>query len=290
MSARHTLTIAVSALFSAIAAAQAMPTFSTDVRMVEVYATVADSRGRYIDGLQRDQFTIRDNGEPQPITLFETASTDIVCAILMDTTGSMARDLPVLKSAVVHLIDDLPPSSRIAVYAFSHALEEIQDFTADKKSAKQKVLRVRAGGETALFDAIVQTARRLASQNGKKFLVVFTDGDDNASVLNAQAAITRSKQVGVPVYAVALGAAVRSRALYKQLHDIATETGGLAYEVKKKSSEVEKVFSDISAEIQHTYLIAYKAPPPKGKDWRHIDVAVSGVKSASVRAKQGYLP
>jgi len=271
-------------------AGQQRPTFTADVRLVEVYATVADSHGRFVEGLTREQFVVRDNDQPQPISLFESTSSYVVCAILMDTTGSMTAALPMVKSAVSHLIDDLPDSSRIAVFKFSVALEQIQDFTTDKKAAKQQVLRTRAEGETALFDAIVQTARQLSLEKGKKFLVVFTDGDDNASVLSAQAAISRSKQVGVPVYAVALGEATRSQALAKQLHDIATQTGGLAYEVRKKSSDVEKVFAAISAELQHTYLLAYKAPEAKDNEWRRIDVAVSGVKSASVRAKQGYLP
>jgi VWFA-related protein len=275
---------------AALLLGQQRPTFTADVRLVEVYATVADSHGRFVEGLTREQFTVRDNDQPQPISLFESTSAEVVCAILMDTTGSMTAALPMVKSAVSHLIDDLPDSSRIAVFKFSVALEQIQDFTTDKKAAKQQVLRTRAEGETALFDAIVQTARQLSLQKGKKFLVVFTDGDDNASVLSAQAAISRSKQVGVPVYAVALGEATRSQALAKQLHDIATQTGGLAYEVKKKSSDVEKVFTAISAEMQHTYLLAYKAPEAKDNEWRRIDVAVAGVKSASVRAKQGYLP
>ncbi len=282
------IVLALAAIACAIRAQR--PTFSTDVRLVEVYATVADSHGRFVEGLTREQFTVRDNDQPQPISLFEPASSDVVCAILMDTTASMAQALPMVKSAVTHLIDDLPDSSRVAVYRFSVGLEQIQDFTTDKKSAKQQVLRTRAEGETALFDALVQTARQLADQNGKKFLVVFTDGDDNASVLSAHAAINRSKQVGVPIYAVALGEATRSHALARELHDIATQTGGLAYEVRKKSSDIEKVFAAISAEMQHTYLLAYKAPEARDKEWRRIDVAVSGVKSASVRAKQGYMP
>jgi VWFA-related protein len=278
-------------LLSAVAlCGQDRPTFTADVRLVEVYATVADSHGRFVEGLTREQFTVRDNDQPHSISLFEPTSADVVCAILMDTTGSMAGALPMLKSAVSHLIDDLPDSARIAVFTFSVALEQIQDFTTDKKAAKQQVLRTRAEGETALFDAIVKTARDLSVQKGKKFLVVFTDGDDNASVLSAQAAIARSKQVGVPVYAVALGEATRSQMLAKQLRDIATQTGGLAYEVRKKSSDVEKVFTAISAEMQHTYLLAYKAPEAKDNEWRRIDVAVSGVNSASVRAKHGYLP
>jgi VWFA-related protein len=282
---RFVLLISAVALFG-----QDRPTFTTDVRLVEVYATVADSHGRFVEGLTREQFSVRDNDQPQLISLFEPTSADVVCAILMDTTGSMAGALPMLKSAVTHLIDDLPDSARIAVFRFSVGLEQIQDFTTDKKAAKQQVFRTRAEGQTALFDAIVETARGLSVQKGKKFLVVFTDGDDNASALSAQAAITRSKQVGVPVYAVALGEATRSQTLAKQLRDIATQTGGLAYEVKKKSSDVERVFAAISAEMQHTYLLAYKAPEAKDNEWRRIDVAVSGVKSASVRAKQGYLP
>lgn len=272
------------------AADDTVPTFAVETRMVEVYATVLDHKGRYLAGLNRDQFTVRDNGQPQPISVFESASSgDVSCGILLDTTGSMEKDLEAVKRAISGLIDDLPSGAKVAVFTFSNSLQTIQPFTDNRAAAKQKLARVRARGATALFDAIANAARAINRQKGKKFLIVFTDGNDNASVLTANLAIDQAKKVGIPVYAIAEGEAARNHKLLDTLKDIAVNTGGNAFRVKK-AEEVGNVLEDVNREMSNTYLLAYKAPAADSKSWRRIDLAVAGVKGAAIRAKQGYLP
>jgi VWFA-related protein len=263
--------------------------FKSDVRLVEVYASVFDQKGRYLDGLTRERFSLADNGAAQPIVAFEGETKEVSCAILLDTTGSMARSLPAVKNAVVHLIDELRDNDWVAAYGFDSSATTLQEFTQDKRAVKQAVLRTRAGGTTALFDAIAQVATEISTRSGKKALIVFTDGDDNASMLNLQSAMTRAKKVGIPIYSVAQGEALSSSALVRQLRSISDFTNGLAYEVRK-AHEVEAVFQDISADLQHTYMLAYKPPAVAEKKWRSIRVSVNGTKECKVRAREGYLP
>jgi VWFA-related protein len=264
-------------------------TFETQVRLVEVYATVLDQRGRYLEGLERERFRVTDNGQPQPITAFEASSADLSCAILLDTTGSMARAMPVVKNAILKLLDELRPSDAAALYSFSNRLEALEGFTTDRQALKNALLRTRPAGRTALFDALAQVARELARRNGKKVLVLFTDGQDNASVLNAEAAMNRARRVGVPVYAVAQGEALQSPALVRQLRQIARRTGGMAYEVRRPN-DIEKVFADISRDLRHTYMLAYQAPSGERGKWRAIQVEVSGLAGYRLRAREGYWP
>lgn len=263
--------------------------FRADVRLVEVYATVLDHRGKFVEGLVKDRFEIRDNGAPQPLAAFEASQADLSCAILLDTTGSMMRSLPAVKNAIVKLIDDFRQNDLIAVYSFSGSLQVLQEFTKDKAAAKRAVRRTRAEGRTALFDSLSQLARELARRNGKKAIVVFTDGQDNTSVLNAGAAIARVKRAGVPLYAVAQGEALKSPALLKELGELAQGTGGRAYKVQQ-AGEVSTVFQDISNELRHTYMLAYKPPPAAGGQWRTIQVSVKGLKDYKLRAREGYTP
>jgi len=263
--------------------------FKTSVRLVEVYATVLDQRGKYVDGLTKDRFEVRDNGAPQPIAIFEAETAALSCAILIDTTGSMAHALPAVKNAILKLIDELRDEDAIAVYGFSGSLRTLEDFTKDKAAAKRAVLGTRAAGGTALFDSLAQLARSLARRSGKKAIVAFTDGQDNQSVLNAGAAIARVKKAGIPVYAVAQGAALKSQVLLQELREIARLTGGQSYKVLK-SSEISSVFQDISNDLKHTYLLAYKPPPAGEETWRTIQLAVKGLKDYKVRAKEGYVP
>ena len=274
---------------AAVLAQDGGPVFRSEVRLVEVYATVFDHRGHYMDGLPGTSFELRDEGVPQPIVTFESNQSNLSCAILLDTTGSMFRALPGVKNAVMHLVDEFRPEDALAVYSFSTSLVVLQDFTSEKSALKTAVLRTRASGETALFDSISQAAATIAKRSGKKSMIVFTDGDDNASVLNANAALARVKKLGIPIYTIAEGEAVTSAALSRGLKEISQVTGGVAYTVKKPK-DVETVFQDISEDLQHGYMMTYKPPPARGFGWRKIDVALSGAKDYRIRAREGYLP
>jgi Ca-activated chloride channel homolog len=285
------LPAAVLAVFVSLAAdaQENRPLFRADVHWVEVYATVFDHKGRHIDGLAREQFEVFEDGAPQPIVAFDASGAGLSCALLLDTTGSMAKTLPAVKNAIVRLIDGTRADDTVAIYTFSGSLDLLQDFTTDKAAAKRAVLRTRAEGRTALFDALAQLAKEISVRPGKKAIVVFTDGDDNASLLNAAAAWKRAKKVGVPVYTVAQGEVLQNRDLLARLREISHETGGMAYAVRQ-SSDIEEVFQEISADLQHTYMLTYRATPAADDAWRSIRLDVKGLKGFKVRAKEGYTP
>ena len=105
--------------------------FKTTGRLVEVYATVTDGRGRYVDNLTADQFTLLDQRAPQSITAFEPQSNEVSCVLLLDTTGSMLFALPALKNAALRLTAELRPEDSVAVYNFSNNITELQPFTTE---------------------------------------------------------------------------------------------------------------------------------------------------------------
>jgi Ca-activated chloride channel family protein len=258
------------------------------VRLVEVYASIHDKKGHFVDGLSRENFEVFEDGKPQPIAAFDSTSQSLSCAILLDTTGSMGEALPRVKNSIVKLIDELGPEDSVAIYTFDQRLVVRQDFTTDKSAAKRAALRTRAEGETALFDALSEAAQELSQRSGKKVLILFTDGDDNSSVLNASAAVARAKKAGVPLYAIAEGEATRSKNLRKLLDELSERTGGAAYKVEKPG-DIEQVFHEISEDVRHLYMISYR--PPQGANdgkWRKIDVTVKGPKDYRIRAKEGY--
>ena len=265
-------------------------TIKVNVRLVEVYATVLDHKGKYVDGLKSEDFRILEDGQPQRISTFESNADAISCAILLDTTGSMREALPRVKNSVVKLIDELGPQDSVAIFTFDDHLTVRQDFTTDKDAAKRAVLRTRAEGSTALFDAISDASDELAKRRGKKAFIVFTDGDDNSSLLTATGAVAHAKKVGIPLYAIAEGEATRSSQLGSVLNELSENTGGVAYRVKK-ADDIEEIFQTIASNLHHLYLISYK-PQGDGSDgrWRKIDILVGGVENYRLRAKQGYFP
>lgn len=276
--------------FSAVAQ-ELSSTIKVEVHLVEVYATVYDYKGGFIDGLARDRFEVFDDGRPQPITHFETSGQSLSCGILLDTTGSMADALPRVKNSIVKLIDGLEADDSVGIYTFDTRLSVRQDFTTDKLAAKRAILRTRAAGQTALFDALSEAAEEISLRPGKKALIVFTDGDDNASALTADASAAAAKKLGIPLYAIAEGEATRAPKLRKILEDLSERTGGAAYSVKK-ADDIEHVFQKIAEDLKHLYLIAYQPPArPGGAQWHKIEVSLRGWNSSHnyrIRARQGY--
>jgi VWFA-related protein len=264
-------------------------TFHAEARLVEVYATVLDDRGKYLDGLIRDRFVVSEDGKRQDVVGFESDSAGVQCAILIDTTGSMQAALPRLKNAVARFIDELRDEDSVAIYSFTTSLDVLQDFTKDRARAKRAVMRTRADGGTALFDAIAQVTHILSERTGKRATVVFTDGSDNASVLRARAAIDRAKKASLPIYMVAQGEALDQKGLLKGMKEIATSTGAALFEARKPA-DVNGIFQEIIGDLQHTYVLAYRPPPGDRIKWRAIQLAVTGVKGYKVRAKDGYFP
>jgi Ca-activated chloride channel homolog len=287
IASRFALFCLAAVLAAGVAAQDAV--FRSDVRLVEVYATVTDHQGKYIDGLTRERFTLSENGAAQPVTSFENQTNGVSCALLLDTTGSMQNALPAVKNAALRFIDGLRPGDEIAVYAFTTTVETLQDFTADRDAAKRAVLRTRAQGATALFDSVSEVSRDLERRQGKKALVVFTDGDDNSSLLQLRGAIDRAKKTGIPVYAIAEGEALHSRTLLKNLAEISTSTGGSVYEAKK-IEDIGVIFEKIVSDLRHLYLLTYAPGAGDQVKWRSIQVAVNGLPQYRVRAREGYFP
>jgi len=262
------------------------PTFRAEARLVEIHATVFDGRGRHITGLGRDDFQILESQQPQAVEIFESVDSPFSLGLLLDITGSMEDALPLVKQACLKLLDELRPQDQIAVFSFSDRMSEAQDFTQDRKAAAAAIRRLRAGGKTALFDALTRASLRMADRKGKKALVLLTDGNDNASTLTLESALRRARREAIPVYCLAQGEALRAARLMDTLERIAESTGGNAFRLQKLS-RIDEIFEEISRDLAASYLLAYK-PRPGAGEWRPIQVRVPQRKGARVRCREGY--
>lgn len=277
---------------AALADRPPMPTesvFRASGRLVEVYATVTDGRGRYVDNLPQAEFGLLEEGTPQRITAFESNSSAVSCALLLDSTASMYAALPALKNAALKLLDDLRETDSVAVYRFDRTVTLLQPFTTDKQAAKRAVLRAFPRDETALYDALTQVAREISGRGGKKVIVVFTDGEDNRSMVQAEAAIRRAKVIGAPVYTVAQGRALEYDELLKQLRNVSKATGGVPFAIREPR-EIRAVLERVGQDLAHGYLLAFPPPPAPDNNWRQIDVRLQHPRGYKVRAREGYYP
>jgi Ca-activated chloride channel family protein len=281
--------LALTGWLSSAAAGQQGPSTYVETRFVEVNASVFDSRGRPIPGLSADQFVVREDGVEQKVTTFWRVSEALCCLVLMDTTGSLSQTLPLLKAATIDFIDQLRSEDPVGVFEFTTSFRVLEDFTTDRKKTKQAVLRARAGGATALFDALPHALAAFPGPCHKRAIVLLTDGADNSSTLNAGNAVARIRKAGVPLFTIAQGDALKSKPLISLLRSLADETGGLAFEARQ-DKQLAEAFRQIQRNLSHLYVLGYVPPPFQGSGWRSIRVEVPGLKEARIRAKQGYLP
>jgi len=263
--------------------------FRASSSLVEVYATVTDSHGRYVDDLTAKEFSIVEADHSQAITAFENHTASVSVALLFDTTGSMEGALPSLKSSALHLLDELRPDDTVAVYGFNDRVAELQPFTTDKIAAKRAVLRAHAAGSTALYDALLRVNHDLSGRVGKKVIIVFTDGDDNSSMLTAGDVIQRAKTRGVPIYTIAEGEALESPQLLDQLENMARSTGGKPF-VVRRLSDIASIFQKVSDDLMHGYLLAFQPRDSDEHGWHPIKVVLSVSKGHQIRAREGYYP
>jgi Ca-activated chloride channel family protein len=263
--------------------------FRSDTKVVEVYTTVTDGRGHYVDDLTLAQFNLVDRKDPQTIIAFEPQTSDLSVALLLDTTGSMADTIAALKRAAIKLIDSLRPGDSVAVYSFSDQVTELAPYTTDRGITKRAVMNTRPFGNTALYDAIARAGHEMTGRTGKKVIIVFTDGRDTSSMVTVDAAIERAKVAGVPIYTIAEGDAVSTPQLLLQLAAISNATGGVPFEVRDPD-DMGKVFDKVSEDLAHGYLLYFQPPSTNDHTLHEIRVGVNDRRDLRIRAREGYYP
>src|SRR5262247_1575200 len=258
-----------------------------DVRMIEVYAAVSDSRGQPITNLQSDDFHVLEDNRLQQIRVFEPQSSAMTIALLVDTTGSMAADLPRVKNAVARLLDAVKPEDNVGLFTFANGLNRLSNFSTDRNTTLKAIFKARAAGQTALFDSVAQLSRQISRDGGKKAILLFTDGDDNSSVLSLEASIKSVQRTGVPIYAVLYGTALKDPHLFKRLEKISVSTGGIPFKVRD-AGEVAAAFARVGQDMQNMYLLGYQSDSDNQDDWRSIKVILPNHPKLKLRAKEGY--
>ncbi len=278
------------------------------VTLVEVYCTVRDRQGGYVDGLKKGDFTVLEAGVPQEIAVFSDERRPAHLVLLLDTSASMERDdrLRVAQEAAAGFVRAMEPTDTSSLVAFSDQPRLMQEPTSDRVALERAVASVEARGGTALYDALVAAVGLLKGIEGRKAIVLLSDGRDESSdglgpgsVATFEQALEAVLRSEIAVYVVGTGEALeremdydRRRSLKEILEQLSGRTGGRAYFVKK-ASRLKDAYRRIEDELRHQYLLAYYPPgePPRGKTskdgWRPIEVTVSR-PAARITHRDGY--
>jgi Ca-activated chloride channel family protein len=258
---------------------------------VPVYATVIDVGGRLVPDLQRTDFTVLDDGKPVELTLFSNASQPFTSVVMLDTSASMTNNLEFLKSAAEQFLIRLLPVDRAQVGAFNDKIQFSGEFTNDRDSLVAALDELQFGNPTRLNDAIAASLDALKGVDGRRVIVVFTDGDDTASKNGFRTVLERARDEEVMVYSIGLeseylsgGRVIRTRPT-RDLRRIADETGGGSFELKK-TDELSPTFTRVAQELRSQYLLGFAPATLDGK-LHKLDVRTRA--GHTVRARRSYL-
>ena len=262
-----------------------------DVKLVNVFVTVTDQRGAPVGSLNKEDFTLTEDGKEQKIAVFDRQSElplSIITAV--DTSGSTKKDLKLeLESArrFAHAI--LRPVDAMSFYQFSEIVHEVVPFTSDVNRIDQGIGRVHGGGATALYDAIYLGSEAMEDRRGRKVMVVITDGGDTASQNKYNDALRAAQQAETIVYSIIVvpieASAGRDTGGEHALIQISNDTGGKYY-YATSLPQLDAAFRKISDELRTQYLLAYY--PSKrysDTDFRRIEIKLAAPASASYHAK-----
>jgi Ca-activated chloride channel homolog len=287
--------------------AQQQPTFKSGARTVAVYATIQDRDGRLVPDLTREQFEIRDNGKSQPITVFSNEIQPISVVMMLDRSGSMRGNFGLVQAAGEAFVRKLLPTDKARIGSFADKVEmHPEGFTSDQAELIG-ILRTKlqAEGPTPLWNAVDAAIQELKAQDGRRVVLVFSDGADNPANFkfnnkSFMDIMRRAQEADVMVYAVGLESAQRptlggggggfggfgqSNRPDPGLAAIADETGGGYFELRR-AEDLAATFARVADELHRQYLIGFAPPQLDGK-MHKLQVRVNR-PGAKVRARKEY--
>jgi Ca-activated chloride channel family protein len=265
--------------------------------LVTVPASVLDAQGRPVTDLKLEDFELRVDGQPKPITELGSSETPVILALLFDNSSSLTAAREFEKHAAIRFFRSvIRPVDQAAIYSVSTYPVLEQPLTGDVRTLVRTIERFgKPEGATALFDAVVQAANYLRPfQQGRKVIVIVSDGSDTISDIDFDSALQRAQAADCQIYAVQTGhienANLRDLAAERRLQDFSGQTGGAVY-APRGTSELDAAFAQISADLAQQYVLSYY-PSDERRDnlFRTISVRVITRPNLRVRARKGYYP
>jgi Ca-activated chloride channel family protein len=273
MSIRIFAPIAATAIVMASLAAQETPqkTFKVSTNTVALYATVTDAEKRLVPDLVQDDFEVYDNNKLQTLTSFDNKPQPISVVVMLDTSGSMTLALDLVKAAAEQFLLRLMPDDQGMVGAFNDKIEfHPEGFTNSRDMLVRSLKDLDFGYPTRLYDAVAESMSQLKPLQGRKVVLVFTDGDDNSSKVGSGHVTDRGRLEEVMVYSVGLeneyfdGARRVRSSPDRGLKRLSEETGG-GFFLLKKTDELTSTFTRVAQELHSQYVLGFTPQLLDGK-------------------------
>ncbi len=284
-----------------------------NVDLVQLNVAVTDHKGRYIAGLKPQDFTITEDKIPQKIATFEegngatrrifdldnpdsskdkeqiapVAGANVF--ILFDTSNYMYRSFVYAQDAIADFVRSLDPANKIAFYSYSRDLSRATLLTSDRFQVVSGVRSTVAGDDAALYNSLLLTVKDASQLTGRKAIVVFSNGPDNASSVPPEDVAELAQSTGTIIYIVSTRQANNEPVSTAAFTRVSKATGGKAYFASNWRDE-KQAFAAIREDIAHLYTISYYPQPNPNRGWRTISVKLVGqnLQKYHIRTRDGY--
>lgn len=267
--------------------------YRVEVGLVLVAASVTTPEGKPVTDLGQEAFELYEDGIRRPLKVFERKTAmPLQLALMVDASLSTANELPTEKQAMTRFIERvLRPTDAAALYEFSGGARALVDFSPDPKKLGTALARIKPRAGTALYDAVVEASEKLKAREGRRVLVLVTDGTDTSSEKTYHDALRAAQEAEVTVFALIVrpipGESGRSVRGEHVLINFADMTGGRVF-FPARAAELDRFFDDLSELLRTQYLLGYE---PASPEWRArlrtIEVRIQG-RDYAVRHRKGY--
>lgn len=273
--------------------------FRSGVDVVGMHVTVTDDARRFVRDLDQRDFLVVEDGRPQQVTFFHTQRLPLALAVLIDTSASMDQHMLAAQEAAAAFVRELGPTDVAAIIDFDSRVEVRQAFTSDQRLLDAAIRATRAGGATALFNAVYIALKELNKTGSlgatpepqRRAIIVLSDGEDTSSLLGFEEVLDLASRSDVAIYAIGLlqetGPGRESSGAPFVLRRLAERTGGQAF-FPRELRELSGVYGAITAELSNQYYLAYESDNPR-QDGGYRRLAVRVDRPGVVaRARPGY--
>ena len=282
--------VAIGAVSLGLTVAAQQPTFRSGSRVVPSFVTVTDANNRLVTDLARDDFEILDNGKPQELTIFDNEVRPFSAVVMLDNSISMTGRLKDLYAGAEQFLLRLMPHDKAMVGGFSDKIEFATGFSGDRTSLVRSLKELDFGNETRLYDALHASLDQFKDVEGRKVILLFTDGADFGSRQSSGKALERARDDEVMIYGIGLeteffnGQSVVRSKPDGILSRFANETGGGFFDLKK-NADLGASFTRIAQELRSQYLLGFSPTALDGKVHRlEVRVKRPGLKARSRRS------
>lgn len=278
MSPRNRAALALLLLAPALLGAQET-TLHVNVKLVNVFVNVTDANGAFVGGLKQNDFAVFEDGRPQKIAVFERVSQmPLNLPLAIDTSGSVSKDLHAEAEAAHRFVKDiLRPQDHMSLMQFSTTVSQLTPFTDKPTVIDRGLKKLHTDFATALYDAIVQGSDRLGPLEGRKALIIISDGDDTIADATYPEALEHALRNEVMIYSLidvpVAASAGRDTGGEHTLISFSQQTGGRYFYVN--DGGLDAAFQHVSEELRTQYLIGYYPQHQvPGTDFHRITVTI----------------